>query len=211
VGPKTALKMIKQHSNIEGIIVQMQKDKKKFDIPLDWLPMRVRKASTMSVDEVEPVREEVAEDGNVTDVIVMEGKDEVVGTEKESIVDDDDVDKEAEETTNNQTVQDSNDEEDKAEDQSSSAAPATVEENEDDFEMVPPLYEQARKLFLQCEVTQADDLELKWDEPDEAGLRAFLVDRMGFNPERVASGVKKLKEAQLQKSQKRMDWLVCSN
>ena len=211
MGPKTALKMIKQHSNIEGIIVQMQKDKKKFDIPLDWLPMRVRKASTMSVDEVEPVREEVAEDGNVTDVIVMEGKDEVVGTEKESIVDDDDVDKEAEETTNNQTVQDSNDEEDKAEDQSSSAAPATVEENEDDFEMVPPLYEQARKLFLQCEVTQADDLELKWDEPDEAGLRAFLVDRMGFNPERVASGVKKLKEAQLQKSQKRMDWLVCSN
>jgi hypothetical protein len=203
--------MIKQHSNIEGIIVQMQKDKKKFDIPLDWLPMRVRKASTMSVDEVEPVREEVAEDGNVTDDIVMEGKDEVVGTEKESIVDDDDVDKEAEETTNNLTVQDSNDEEDKAEDQSSSAAPATVEENEDDFEMVPPLYEQARKLFLQCEVTQADDLELKWDEPDEAGLRAFLVDRMGFNPERVASGVKKLKEAQLQKSQKRMDWLVCSN
>jgi len=201
--------MIKQHSNIEGIIVQMQKDKKKFDIPLDWLPMRVRKASTMSVDEVEPVREEVAKDGNVTDVIVMEGKDEVVGTEKESIVDDDDVDKEAEETTNNLTVQDSN--EDKAEDQSSSAAPATVEENEDDFEMVPPLYEQARKLFLQCEVTQADDLELKWDEPDEAGLRAFLVDRMGFNPERVASGVKKLKEAQLQKSQKRMDWLVCSN
>ena len=211
MGPKTALKMIKQHSNIEGIIVQMQKDKKKFDIPLDWLPMRVRKASTMSVDEVEPVREEVAEDGNVTDDIVMEGKDEVVGTEKESIVDDDDVDKEAEETTNNLTVQDSNDEEDKAEDQSSSAAPATVEENEDDFEMVPPLYEQARKLFLQCEVTQADDLELKWDEPDEAGLRAFLVDRMGFNPERVASGVKKLKEAQLQKSQKRMDWLVCSN
>jgi hypothetical protein len=31
---------------------------------------------------------------------------------------------------------------------------------------------------------------------------------MGFNPDRVASGIKKLKEAQLQKSQQRMDWWV---
>lgn len=70
---------------------------------------------------------------------------------------------------------------------------------------MPPLFEQARKLFIECEVHLADNIDLKWGEPDEAGLRAFLVDRMGFNTERVASGIKKLKEAQLQKSQKRMD------
>lgn len=32
-------------------------------------------------------------------------------------------------------------------------------------------------------------------DADEAGLMAFLVDKLGFNPERVASGIKKLKEA----------------
>ncbi|RYH26493.1 hypothetical protein EON65_14425 [archaeon] len=77
--------------------------------------------------------------------------------------------------------------------------------NEEDYDTVPPLYVQARQLFLNCEVTVADDVELKWTEPDEASLTTFLVDRMGFNPERVAGGIKRLKEAQQQKSQKRMD------
>lgn len=85
--------------------------------------------------------------------------------------------------------------------------PSAPEDGADeDFEEVPPLYVQARKLFLECEVHPADNMELKWSEPDVAGLTAFLVDKMGFNPERVASGIKKLKEAQLQKSQQRMDW-----
>jgi hypothetical protein len=46
---------------------------------------------------------------------------------------------------------------------------------------------------------------MKWAEPDEEGLKTFLVGRMGFNEERVISGIKRLKEAQQQKSQKRMD------
>jgi flap endonuclease-1 len=74
-----------------------------------------------------------------------------------------------------------------------------------EYEIVPPIYLQARKLFLQCDVTPADEVELKWEAPDEAGLTSFLVDKMQFSAERVAGGIKRLKEAMEQKSQKRMD------
>jgi flap endonuclease-1 len=60
-------------------------------------------------------------------------------------------------------------------------------------------------LFITAPVHPADDVELKWSAPDEEGLKSFLVDKMGFSAERVASGIKRLQEAQLKKSQQRMD------
>ena len=48
-------------------------------------------------------------------------------------------------------------------------------------------------------------IELKWEEPKEAELRKFLVERMGFNPDRVTTGIAKLQTAHRKKSQKRMD------
>ena len=47
--------------------------------------------------------------------------------------------------------------------------------------------------------------ELKWEEPKEDELRKFLVERMGFNPDRVTTGIAKLQTAHRKKSQKRMD------
>jgi hypothetical protein len=47
--------------------------------------------------------------------------------------------------------------------------------------------------------------ELKWEEPKEEALRKFLVERMGFNPDRVTTGIVKLQTAHRKKSQKRMD------
>lgn len=93
-------------------------------------------------------------------------------------------------------------------DQSTTTTEAPVpaaDEDDENFETVEPLFAQARKLFVNCEVTSADDVDLKWNEPDEAGLMTFLVERMGFNAERVAAGIKKLKETQQQKAQKRVD------
>jgi flap endonuclease-1 len=80
-----------------------------------------------------------------------------------------------------------------------------AEENDEDYITLPPLYAQARQLFLQCDVHNADTVELKWEAPQEEKLTEFLVGRMGFSADRVASGIKRLKEAQMQKSQKRMD------
>ena len=81
-----------------------------------------------------------------------------------------------------------------------------AKDGEDDkFEIFPPMYQQARGLFVNAPVTLADDLDLKWTEPDEAGLRTFLVEKMGFNLERVNNGIKKVQEAQQKKAQKRLD------
>ena len=48
---------------------------------------------------------------------------------------------------------------------------------------------------------------LKWNLPDEEGLKKFLVDEQGFNPERVASSIDKLKKAHTanSKPQSRLD------
>lgn len=86
------------------------------------------------------------------------------------------------------------------------AAPGTDEINDsDDFDIFPPLYAQARELFVNPDIIPAEDVDLKWNEPDEEGLKAFLVGKMGFSADRVASGIKKLQEAQQKKAQKRLD------
>ena len=77
--------------------------------------------------------------------------------------------------------------------------------DEDDFEIIEPVYIQARSLFLNAEVHPAEEVELKWEECNEVELRKFLVERMCFNPERVTSGIAKLQAAFKKKSQKRMD------
>lgn len=46
------MKLIKQYKSIEGVIAQMRKEKK-YDIPPDWLPMRIRKNVASSVQEEE--------------------------------------------------------------------------------------------------------------------------------------------------------------
>lgn len=174
IGPKTALKLIKQYKSIENIISALEKDKK-YSIPPDWLPQRVKKSK---------------------------GEEEEKDEEEEDLEALDEVGKETEnpDTAETGTKDDSAPADD-------SEKPETEEDLDDDekYETVPPLYVQARQLFLQCEVTEGETVELKWSEPDEDGLKAFLVDRMGFNEERVVNGIKRLKEAQQTKSQKRMD------
>ncbi|CAM9198052.1 unnamed protein product [Chrysoparadoxa australica] len=68
-----------------------------------------------------------------------------------------------------------------------------------------PMFVEARRLFVTPEVYPHDHYKLKWSDPDEAGLRAFLVDQMGFNAERVENGIKKLKDARGKTSQRRVD------
>ena len=196
-----ALKLIKQHKNIEGVIAQMRKEKK-FDIPPDWLPMRVPKTVAPIAEEQDG--EEIEPDANVDKAADLS----IDSAHTEGNVEDDCAAPTKEAVQETTTTEDGDAEAKEGEETDMSLGdtvePAAVEEGE--FEEVPPLYVQARKLFLECEVHCADNIELKWQEPDVPGLSTFLVDRMGFNPDRVASGIKKLKEAQLQKSQQRMDW-----
>ena len=54
-------------------------------------------------------------------------------------------------------------------------------------------------------MTPASEVELVWGKPDEAALRAFLIEKMGFNADRVEGALKKLAAAQGQRTQRRMD------
>lgn len=72
---------------------------------------------------------------------------------------------------------------------------------------VPPNfpYEDIREIFRKPAVADPNTLELKWEEPDEAGLKAFLVGEKGFSEERVVRAVEKLRGARETAVQRRID------
>ena len=79
-------------------------------------------------------------------------------------------------------------------------------EGEVDAEILP-VYVEARKLFNSHEVLPESEIELKWKDCQPEQLKAFLVDEMGFNPDRVQSSIEKLQKAHKtsKKPQMRMD------
>ncbi|XP_076067358.1 flap structure-specific endonuclease 1 isoform X2 [Oratosquilla oratoria] len=66
-------------------------------------------------------------------------------------------------------------------------------------------YAEARRLFLEPEVTPADDVELKWTEPNEEELVKFMCEEKGFNEDRIRNGCKKLCKARNASTQGRLD------
>lgn len=66
-------------------------------------------------------------------------------------------------------------------------------------------YKEARQLFLKPEVTPADQVELKWGDPDEEGLVKFLCRENGFSEERIRNGAKKLLKGRNTTTQGRLD------
>lgn len=134
IGPKTALKLVREHKNIETILSVI--DRKKYTVPDNWVP-----------------------------------------NEKKGPED-----------------SDSHDE-----------AESNEENNSKDKEEFVPAYVQARALFNNHNVLE--DVQLKWKPCQPEELTKFLVDKMGFNPERVKSNIEKLQKAHKasSKPQARMD------
>ncbi|XP_065294243.1 flap endonuclease 1-B [Dermacentor albipictus] len=66
-------------------------------------------------------------------------------------------------------------------------------------------YKEARQLFLEPEVTSADEVQLKWSDPDEEGLVKFLCEENGFSEERIRNGAKKLLKGRNSTTQGRLD------
>ncbi|EED90855.1 exonuclease [Thalassiosira pseudonana CCMP1335] len=73
--------------------------------------------------------------------------------------------------------------------------------------VVPDIYVEARRLFNHHEVLPDNEIELKWTECQPEPLKSFLVDEMGFNPDRVQASIEKLQKAfkASAKPQSRMD------
>jgi flap endonuclease-1 len=53
-------------------------------------------------------------------------------------------------------------------------------------------YEAASKLFINPDITNPESLELKWNVPDYEGLKKFLCESKGFNPNRIDSAMKRI-------------------
>lgn len=55
------------------------------------------------------------------------------------------------------------------------------------------------------QVTDPEEIDLKWTDPDEEGLLQYLVHEKKFNEERVRKGIEKLKKARTSAVQGRLD------
>lgn len=83
----------------------------------------------------------------------------------------------------------------------------SIENNPDSKYKVPENwpFDEARKLFLDPEVTKSEDIELKWKEPNEEGLIQYMVNEKGFSEDRIRSGIKRLQKGLKTSSQGRLD------
>jgi flap endonuclease-1 len=140
VGPKTALKMIREHKTMENLLKHL--DRKKYSVPESWEPNVKRQKTEADYDT--------------------------------------DEEKEKENTEN---------------------------DGDDDEECEPkePIFVQARRLFNNHEVLESPDIKFKPCQPEE--LTKYLVEEMGFNPDRVKANIEKLQKAykETAKPQARMD------
>jgi flap endonuclease-1 len=170
VGPKTALKLIREHGSIETILSHL--DTNKYTVPPSWLPEGERSTTASELAKKAPPTSDSDNDDQ---------SDSPVGDDAETPM--------AENNPND--------------------AEAIDEEKEGSGEPFVPAYVKARQLFLFHDVQKAADLDLKFQPCQRAELTAFLVDKMGFNPDRVASNIDKLEHAYQQtvksKPQSRMD------
>ncbi|AQZ16108.1 RAD27 (YKL113C) [Zygosaccharomyces parabailii] len=66
-------------------------------------------------------------------------------------------------------------------------------------------FQEARELFLQPDVLDAKNIDLKWSPPDEEKLVDFLCKEKKFNEDRVRSGVKRLQKGLKSGVQVRLD------
>ncbi|XP_050433715.1 flap endonuclease 1 [Adelges cooleyi] len=66
-------------------------------------------------------------------------------------------------------------------------------------------FKEARRLFIEPEVADPETIELKWTDPDEDGLVAYLCGDRAFSEDRVRNGAKKLIKARSGTTQGRLD------
>jgi flap endonuclease-1 len=73
---------------------------------------------------------------------------------------------------------------------------------------VPPenwLFKEARQLFINPEVADVTNLELKWNEPNEEALVEYMCKEKGFAEDRMRNGVKKILKSRTTGTQVRLD------
>ncbi|KAG9475699.1 flap endonuclease 1 [Eleutherodactylus coqui] len=67
------------------------------------------------------------------------------------------------------------------------------------------LHKEARQLFLEPEVIDVNDVDLKWVDPDEDALVSFMCGEKQFSEDRIRNGAKKLAKNRHGSTQGRLD------
>ena len=236
IGPKTALKLIRQYKTLEGVVQFVKRDtKKKYQLPKDWTSYRLKPESPEALP-IQDTDSQIGDGDSHVTPIPNENKDPIVCTDESVVllgapkdpqdaivlpgapkdsqdandaVDDDEDEPCLLQDTDDEVVAEEDDIDlvdilSDAEEEETDSQPRETDQD-DEGELVEPMFKRARELFFNHEVISATEVELKWLPPQEEELRRFLVERMGFNAERVETGIKKLVEAQGKKAQQRLD------
>jgi len=66
-------------------------------------------------------------------------------------------------------------------------------------------FDEARQLFINPEVTDTAQVDLKWTEPDAAGLLQYLVEEKQFAEDRVQKAIERLQKCKGKGGQNRME------
>jgi len=200
IGPKTALKLIREHGCIETILENL--DRNRYGVPDDWVPNEKKKSAKQV---------QVEGKGNAKKLHAKDdGDSDEDGKNSDS---DEEHSQSGEEKDDNDDNESHGQKQSKGEDKTEISKKHAKEEqecknnnnDEEEQEEAVPIYVKARQLFNEHEVLT--DVDLKWTECQPEELTKFLVDEMGFSAERVEANIVKLQKAfkATSKPQMRMD------
>ncbi len=202
IGPKNALRLIKKYKTIENILKSI--DKSKYVVPSTWLPPTSSSNSSTTYKSTA--------EGATPDMELIEGGVGVIKGEEEKSEEHNTM----EDVEGKSVKTEENTEAIQAEESDSKCnnKPSDVEDgmklpdtdlSGDNNTTFTPAYVEARRLFKTPEVNSYETQDIVWKDPDEEGLRDFLVYKMQFSEDRVNAGIKKLKDARKVHSQQRLD------
>jgi len=178
VGPKSALKLLKEHGNLGNVVKHL----------------RAKSASKKAAQEVaassedeEPPASEAEEPAATSDIEMP----------------DHDVDEDEDEVKENPASE----EKKKKAKATPAKVKGKAKGKSRGGVQIPDEWdwESAKKIFEEPDVLPADEVELEWKNPDVEGLVEFLVKEKGFNEERVRKGAEKLQKYLHTKQQGRLD------
>lgn len=175
VGPKTALKLIRQHKTIEAVLAHIKKEKK-FAVPKDFTQYRMKleplKEESAEVKEEEKVEEKTDDKSMDVEVAAEDNKDQSdqqlpekeksesvpSGNNDAPVPDLDDIDL----VLSDDEVYNTDEEQEPEAVQVEEDEQEQEEEEGAEYVTVEPLFLRARQLFLNCDVTPAEVRRIKF-------------------------------------------------
>ncbi|KJA17991.1 hypothetical protein HYPSUDRAFT_169773 [Hypholoma sublateritium FD-334 SS-4] len=182
VGPKSALKLIKEYGDLGSIVAHLRKGME---------AKRAAKALAEEEAEEEEVQQSEDEPAATSDI------------ERPDVGDDSDNDDDEKKPAASQEATPK-----KAKAKPKSKAKGKGAAGKRAGGIVVPEdwpWEEAKQIFEHPDVLPADQVELEWKNPDVEGLVDFLVKEKGFNEDRVRKGAEKLQKFLNSKQQGRLD------